>query len=566
MLKKRILEEIGQFLKLKDDRKEITELEMINDDPVTFHFTLLIKEHYYKFELILCAYFPYQPIIIKSLEEKRLSKHQYNDGTMCLKWGIDNWHEELSIRDLVLNLIELLEIENPYSEEHGVAEDGDAFSPFQNTRENKNIINIYISKDELETFDEEGYGRFQSIDFNNTRIGYLESIDETVFLTSIINDRYKKNDFLYKRYKGCFNCEIIKESEFYKNNKNKFLIFIFDDKIYGQKIDREFNSKHELIEFNRENNVSMSEELLDKYDKIKSMSIINFIELDKEKEKRIPLTEEIKNKKISIIGLGSIGSRVLIDLARAGFKKFMIMDDDIFMPYNIIRHELFRKYVGMPKVIGLKYYIEEEIDSTIEVNEEIFALNGQQSSKHTDRVFKELATSDVIIDCTADSNLIFGINEIVKKHDINYVSGSVISGGLGNVLTKRGKGSKITVIDLLESQKKAFYHMGINNFLQNDYSATFGESQYIASMSDCSIIAGLIGKTVINLLTDNDEYPENDIYIMSTSNSRIGPFYTVYPCNGNKRKYRSKRLNKTLVERGANYYNNYTEKIKNINS
>jgi hypothetical protein len=129
-------------------------------------------------------------------------------------------------------------------------------------------------------------------------------------------------------------------------------------------------------------------------------------------------------------------------------------------------------------------------------------------------------------------------------------------------MTKRCKGSKLSIVDLLESQKKFFELNGLDELLQPDYTVSYGDNQYVASMSDCSILAGLIGKNVINILQNNNEFAESDIYVMSTSNSFIGEAYTTYPIIGNKRKYKKRRLNKTLVERGRNYYIDYSKKNK----
>ena len=88
------------------------------------------------------------------------------------------------------------------------------------------------------------------------------------------------------------------------------------------------------------------------------------------------------------------------------------------------------------KINALAEHIEKEINPNAKISGHAFAINGQQSSRHVNDLLEELSISDIIIDCTADSNLIFGINEVVVEHDINYISGSVISGGIGNVLTK----------------------------------------------------------------------------------------------------------------------------------
>ena len=573
MLKDRFLQEIGIFLKLKDEREEITKLEMINDDPVTFKFNLFIKGNNYPFELMLCNYFPYQPIIIKSLDNNWHSIHQYSDGSMCLKWGVDNWHEELSIKDLVLNLIELIEVENPLGDEHRIAEDGDSFTIGQQLNRSTGSYTLFYEDSEIENLPSRGNGVLQIFGANKKVICFIEKIGENVIRDNLINQKAKRVKFNYKKIEENFSNEKFNELR-KKARSNSISIYIFIDKTIGvEKIC--FKSEEDLKKYNKKRPFKTSffdkdgkkmETYPDEFFPRSFIFQIKSLNISDEKEKRVPLTKEVKEKNVAILGLGSIGSRVLIDLARAGFENFTIVDDDIFMPYNVIRHELFNKYIGFPKVKALSDFIKEEINTKARVVSYNFAVNGQESSTEVQELLEYLSTTDIIVDCTADSNLIFGINEVVMKHDINYISGSVISGGIGNVLTKRCKGSNLSVIDLLESQKKFFQMNGIDNFLQNDYSATFGETQYVASMSDCSLIAGLVGKNVINILQENDEYAESDIYIMSTSNNFIGPAYSVYSALGHKREYDPPKLDEKLVERGRYYYNNYIERNKNKNS
>ncbi|WP_440994138.1 ThiF family adenylyltransferase [Cysteiniphilum litorale] len=76
----------------------------------------------------------------------------------------------------------------------------------------------------------------------------------------------------------------------------------------------------------------------------------------------------ISSYKVSIIGVGSIGSEILSMLSKTGISKFLIMDGDIFMPENIYRHRLGVDSTYLPnkvkyrnKVDALKDYIEKNV-------------------------------------------------------------------------------------------------------------------------------------------------------------------------------------------------------------
>lgn len=54
-----------------------------------------------------------------------------------------------------------------------------------------------------------------------------------------------------------------------------------------------------------------------------------------------------------LIGAGSIGSQLAMNLAREGFFRWSVVDDDSLMPHNLARHELSAGYVGAPKASAL---------------------------------------------------------------------------------------------------------------------------------------------------------------------------------------------------------------------
>jgi ubiquitin-protein ligase len=50
--------------------------------------------------------------------------------------------------------------------------------------------------------------------------------------------------------------------------------------------------------------------------------------------------EGLAAKKVALVGCGSMGSKIATALARCGVGHFLIVDDDIFLPENLARHDL----------------------------------------------------------------------------------------------------------------------------------------------------------------------------------------------------------------------------------
>lgn len=58
----------------------------------------------------------------------------------------------------------------------------------------------------------------------------------------------------------------------------------------------------------------------------------------------------LATKKVAVVGLGSGGGLVALQLAMSGVGKFVLVDDDVLEESNIVRHVADRRYLGQHKV------------------------------------------------------------------------------------------------------------------------------------------------------------------------------------------------------------------------
>ena len=72
------------------------------------------------------------------------------------------------------------------------------------------------------------------------------------------------------------------------------------------------------------------------------------------RNKGILESDVMEKKKVIILGCGSVGSLVALELARAGVKDFILVDADIVEYHNICRHQCGIEDVGDYKVYALK--------------------------------------------------------------------------------------------------------------------------------------------------------------------------------------------------------------------
>ena len=63
--------------------------------------------------------------------------------------------------------------------------------------------------------------------------------------------------------------------------------------------------------------------------------------------------EVLKLKRVALIGCGSLGSKLGVMLARAGVGQFLLVDDDVLLPDNLVRNDLDWRDIGTHKVQAL---------------------------------------------------------------------------------------------------------------------------------------------------------------------------------------------------------------------
>jgi molybdopterin/thiamine biosynthesis adenylyltransferase len=68
---------------------------------------------------------------------------------------------------------------------------------------------------------------------------------------------------------------------------------------------------------------------------------------------------EVRDCRVAIVGVGALGSFVADMLVRAGVHHLRLVDDDVVMPGNIVRHLVGSDAVGLAKVDAVKRYITE---------------------------------------------------------------------------------------------------------------------------------------------------------------------------------------------------------------
>lgn len=169
-------------------------------------------------------------------------------------------------------------------------------------------------------------------------------------------------------------------------------------------------------------------------------------------------------RRVVLVGAGSLGSQLGIDLAREGAFQWTVVDNDHVLPHNLVRHALFERHIGAPKAIAVAHEIGQLIGEPAHV---IRADVLKPDEKVREQLRAAFAESNVILDMSA--------SVAVSRHlsDLADVSARRVCGffnpqGTAVVLMAENADRTITLRDL-EAQ---YHRIALTDPTLSDHLAT----------------------------------------------------------------------------------------------
>jgi sulfur-carrier protein adenylyltransferase/sulfurtransferase len=160
------------------------------------------------------------------------------------------------------------------------------------------------------------------------------------------------------------------------------------------------------------------------------------VDLSQDGANRLPPDYAVlAQKKVGIVGCGSLGSKIAAHLARSGARDFVLVDDDIFRPCNLVRNELNADAVGVHKTDALEARLAS-LAPDAKVRCRRVALGGQESAGTTSSVLDELAACDVLVDATAAPQAFNFVSAVACAALRPMVWAEVYAGGIGGFVAR----------------------------------------------------------------------------------------------------------------------------------
>lgn len=232
---------------------------------------------------------------------------------------------------------------------------------------------------------------------------------------------------------------------------------------------------------------------------------------------------------LSAIGLGTLGSQIIINTIRAGHGRWKLIDKDRFLPHNAARHVLPSVYMGQPKSAALDTYIKRIfIEENISTPHELDIL---QSDIET--IEETIADSKLIFDFAASVAVSRRLKLDIKPH-VPIITFFLNPKGDSLVLLSEGNNLNIG-IDCLEMEYyKSIYSVGeLNDHLRSEEGG-IRYAQYCRDISsrisqyNVAIHSGIGSKKIIDKFKVNEE-PEICIWKvnedLSVEKKEISPIF-----------------------------------------
>ncbi|MCY1744547.1 ThiF family adenylyltransferase [Ensifer sp. SL37] len=240
--------------------------------------------------------------------------------------------------------------------------------------------------------------------------------------------------------------------------------------------------------------------------------------------------EAIALSRVAIVGCGSVGSKVAASLARAGVRKFLFVDEDIFLTGNLVRNELDARAIGWHKVDALADRIAQIVPDADIVTRKL-ALGSQTSGTAMESALEMIGDCDLIVEATGDATSFNLCAGAAKRNRKPMVWAEVFAGGVGGIVARARPDldpppltARNQITTWCEDRNTPWAAEA-----RNPYEADRGEGPpFIADDADVSVVAAHASRFAIDILQGGDTSFPHSAYAIGLKKAWIfeAPFDT----------------------------------------
>ena len=212
-----------------------------------------------------------------------------------------------------------------------------------------------------------------------------------------------------------------------------------------------------------------------------------------------------------------------VDSARAGVGRFDLVDDDIIHAGNLERHDCDLRDIGLHKVDATARRIKL-VSKEVNVTARKVSIGAQVSPTEMAAVNGALSDSDLIVDATANPEVLNHITSISLRSGGSVVWGGVYAGGIGGYMARSREGHEPTPHAIRQALNE--FYDGVDDPPPVPAGAGYdGEDQaeiYVAADPAVSSVAAHISGLALDTLLKNDPSDYDDpVYLVGLKRAWI---------------------------------------------
>jgi len=440
----RLLLEQTQIAALCEELPGLTTHWQVDADmSVRVDFDLQIGEERYEGRITYPDVFPNSPPYIRPRDGRsRWTPHQFGDGgSLCLEWRTDNWRPEVTAADMLRSAHALLSTEQGEQAPPAAVPDAHQVTRGQNLR--GEIARFVLTDQLLREFRKLPQGASAGL---KTRTVFT-SLTDVAFVSEMEGvGTDGKIAGLPSGIKMYFPlCAVAGTGRVFRTDQfdalplpatleelTVLLLKVGYDPALVASTEAEPN-KAVLGRVVLLGGLNVHVYSLENGSPVKLVK--NAVIFDESNNRSDPEAEALRTLRVGVVGLGSIGSKVAVSLARSGVRRFVLVDDDILVPGNVVRNELTWAAVGAHKAHAVEDQIKL-VAADVDVSVELHRIAGQESSLNGATLMKRLAECDLIVDATANPNVFLRLAAIARQAKVSMAWGEVFATGYGGLIAR----------------------------------------------------------------------------------------------------------------------------------
>ena len=145
--------------------------------------------------------------------------------------------------------------------------------------------------------------------------------------------------------------------------------------------------------------------------------------------------EALTDTTVAVVGSGSAGSKIASMLARAGVGNFVLVDDDLLHPSNLVRHDSDWFHVGQHKVDAVADRLKF-INDKIKITRRKHRLGGQEAPTAAASALAAIGGANIIIDATANPVVFNLCAHVARQSQTPLLWLEVYAGGIGGLVAR----------------------------------------------------------------------------------------------------------------------------------